>query len=106
MGLYQFLRTVGFEHEDISGGLLAEPPAARRDEKREQLENRIRKVYARLIRHRRELEKLRRDDSRNQHICDSATMRFQDHEQAYAHGLQLFERLREKLKRLHTRKLV
>jgi hypothetical protein len=103
MGLYQFLRTVGFEHDDVAGGLLAEPPAARWDEKRERLENRIRKVYECLVRHRRALEKLRRDNPAIHHGSDAATTRVQRHQQAYDHSLQLFARLREKLKRVQEK---
>jgi len=102
MGLYRFLRSVGFEHEDITGGLLAEHPAVRLNERQEKLENRIHKLYARLVRHRRALEefKERARQNQNQQISDRITVRSQRHERAYDHHLQLLARLKQKLQRL------
>jgi hypothetical protein len=103
MGLYRFLRSVGFEHEDIAGGgLLAEHPAARLNERQERLENRIQKVYARLVRHRRALEKFkeRARQNQNQKISDRIAVRLQHHKQAYDHHLQLLARLKQKLQDL------
>jgi hypothetical protein len=100
MGLEQFLRSVGFEEEDIRGGLLAEHPTVRLNERREQLKNEIRKVYGRLVRHRRALEEFRRDERRGKTLQspNSENALFQGHEQAYARNLQLLGRLLGKLK--------
>ncbi len=102
MGLYRFLRSVGFEHEDIDGGLLTEHPAMRLNERRERLQNRIQKVYASLVRHRRVLEEFKERARQNQkvQIADRISAGLQHHEQAYDHHLQLFARLKEKLNRL------
>jgi hypothetical protein len=104
MGLYRFLRSVGFEHEDIAGGLLAEHPAIRLNERRERLENRIRKVCAHLVRHRRALEKLkgRTPQPRNQLISDRLAVQLQRHELAYDQHLQLLARLKQRLQRLRA----
>ena len=104
MGLYGFLRSVGFEHEDIAGGLLAEHPAVRLNDRQEGLQNKIRKVYARLVRHRRALEELKGRACQNQktQISDRISTALQHHEQAYDHHLQLLARLKQKLKRLRA----
>ena len=100
MGLEQFLRSVGFEEEDIRGGLLAEHPAMRLNEHREQLENKIRKVYGRLVRYRRVLEDLRRDKPPGKTLqsSNSGNVSLRRREQAYARNLQLLGRLQGKLK--------
>ena len=105
MGLYRFLRSVGFEHEDIEGGLLAEHPAVRLSERQEQLENRIRKVYARLLRCRRALEKFKERARQNpeQQTADRISVRLQRHEHFYGHQLQLLGRLKQKLQHLQVR---
>jgi hypothetical protein len=100
MSLYRFLRSVGFEHEDIAGGLLAEPPATRLNERQEKLTNRIRKVYARLVRHRRALEDFKERARQNQHVSRRITARLQRHERAYDHHFQLLTRLKQKLQHL------
>ena len=102
MGLYRFLRSVGFEHEDIAGGLLAEHPAMRLYERQEMLKARIRNVYGRLVRHRRSLEELkeRTRQNQNQQISDRIAVRLRRHELAYDHHLQLLARLKQKLNRL------
>jgi hypothetical protein len=105
MDLCRFLRCVGFEHDDVAGGLLAEHPAMRLIELRERLENRIRKVYGRLVRHRRVLEELRPDVRQKQssHIPALVAVRFQRHERAYIHDLQRLARLRCKFKRVQAK---
>jgi hypothetical protein len=105
MGLYRFLRSVGFEDEDIAGGLLAEHPAMQLYEKQERLENRIRKIYGRLVRHRRVLEELRRDEQQGQTLQfpNPGKARLQRREKAYARNLQLLARLKGKLKRLQAK---
>jgi hypothetical protein len=104
MGLYRFLRSVGFEHEDIAGGLLAEHPAARLNERQERLEKRIRKVYSRLVRHRRSLEELKglAHQNQNAQISERISIRLQRHEQAYSDHFQLLARLKQKLQRLRA----
>jgi len=105
MGLEQFLRSVGFEEEDIRGGLLAEHPAVRLNERQERIENKIRKVYARLVRHRRALEELRCDERRGKTLqsLNSENAQFQRREQAYARNLQLLGRLLGKLKHVQAK---
>jgi len=102
MGLYRFLRSVGFEHEDIEGGLLAEHPAVRLNERQKRLKNTIRKVYERLVRHRRALEELRRDERQEDQFRYLENARLQRHQKAYSQNLQLFARLKEKLNRLRA----
>jgi hypothetical protein len=104
MGLYRFFQSLGFEHEDIDGGLLDESPAMRLNERREMLENRIRKLYARLVRHRKALEefKERARQNQNQQISDRRAVRLRRHERAYDHHIQLLARLKQKLKTLRA----
>jgi len=104
MGLEQFLRSVGFEEEDIRGGLLAEHPAMRLAERREQLKNKIRKVYGRLVRHRRALEEPRVDKRRENTLSpNSENAQFQRRQQAYDRNLQLLGRLLGKLKHVQAK---
>ncbi len=104
MSLYRFLRSVGFEHDDIAGGLLAEHPAIRLNERRERLESRIQKVCAGLVRHRRAIEKFKERERQNQNpqISERAAIRSQHHKQAYDELLELLAHLKQKHQRLRV----
>jgi hypothetical protein len=101
MTFYRFLRTVGFEHEDIVGGLLPESPARPLEDKREALDKKMHLLLERLVRRRRRIEALRQQISQSHKrqllSADERDLtRLRRHELAYRHHLAVLARLRRK----------
>ena len=99
MSLYRVMRAVGFEHGDIVGGLLPEDPAHRLDEKQKQLADKLRRLHAILVRHRRAMEGLRQRMEQNRNLNnnqDRDRARLRRHQLAYQNFLNILARLRQK----------